>query len=145
MDKGSQTPDFITRIVKIAGSLINLGYDDHGIIKEISGSLAGPLTGGGHSTIYREVQVYELGIRFALETTEDFIDLAVDYTPYQLCDLGANTYHLPWCMRGLLYETDRHLNKDEINLLFQEFENWEPATKQLKDIKYRLNGIRYKL
>lgn len=145
VDKGSQTPDFITRIVKIAGSLINLGYDDHGIIKEISGSLAGPLTGGGHSTIYREVQVYELGIRFALETTDDFIDLAVDYTPYQLCDLGANTYHLPWCMRGLLYETDRHLNKDEINLLFQEFENWEPATKQLKDIKYRLNGIRYKL
>lgn len=145
VDKGSQTPAFITRIVKLAGSLINLGYDDHGIIKEISGSLAGPLTGGGHSTIYKEVQVYQLGLRFALETTSDYSNIPVDYTPYQLADLGANTYHLPWCMRGLLFETGRHLGQEEIECLFQEFEDWEPSTKQLKDIKYRLNGIRYRL
>ncbi|KAL3235072.1 hypothetical protein RNJ44_02860 [Nakaseomyces bracarensis] len=145
VDRGSQTPAFITRIIKLAGSLIDLGYDDHSIIKEISGSLAGPLTGGGHSTIYKEVQVYQLGLRFALETTSNYSNLPVDYTPYQLADLGANTYHLPWCMRGLLYETGKHLGQEEIESLFQEFEEWEPSTKQLKDIKYRLNGIRYRL
>ncbi|CCF57544.1 hypothetical protein KAFR_0C05530 [Kazachstania africana CBS 2517] len=145
IDKSSRTPAFITRIAKIAGTLLNLGFEDHSIIKEISGSLAGPLTGGGHSTIYNEKQVYELGIKFALETSDTLTDIPVTYTPYELSELGTNPYHLPWCMRGLLYETKRHLNDEELKLLYEEFEKWNPDTKQLKDIKYRLNGLKYKL
>lgn len=145
VDKNSRTPAFITRIVKIAGTLINLGYRDHDIIKEISGSLAGPLTGGGHSTIYSEKQVYELGLKFALETTDTNSNVPVIYMPYKLSELGSNPYHLPWCMRGLLYETKRNLNTEEINTLYKEYEDWKPESKQLKDIRYRLNGLRYKL
>ena len=145
IDRGSQTPAFITRIVKIAGSLLDLGYNDHGIIKEISGSLAGTLTGGGHSTIYNEKQVYHLGIKFALETTDLFEMYPVEYSPYKLSELGANPYRLPWCMRGLMYESNKHFNNEEIKMLFKEFEEWDPETKQLKDIKNRLNGLKYRL
>ncbi|KAG0670281.1 hypothetical protein C6P45_002591 [Maudiozyma exigua] len=145
IDRNSRTPSFITRILKIAGTLLDLGYRDHDIVKEISGSLVGPLTGGGHSTIYNEKQVYELGLKFALETTDTNGDVPVIYTPYKLSELGNNPYHLPWCMRGLLFETKRNMDNDEINTLYLEYEEWKPESKQLKDIRYRLNGLRYKL
>ncbi|QLL30758.1 hypothetical protein HG536_0A05730 [Torulaspora globosa] len=145
IDRGSRTPAFLTRLLNIAGTLLNLGYDDHGIIKEISSSLAGTLTGGGHSTVYNEEQVYELGLRFALETTDVPADVPVEFRPFQLKNLGSNPYHLPWCMRGLLYETNAHLDPGEISHLFNEFEDWQPDTKQLKDVKYRLNGLRSRL
>ncbi|SMN17804.1 similar to Saccharomyces cerevisiae YML020W Putative protein of unknown function [Maudiozyma saulgeensis] len=145
IDRNSRTPSFITRIIKVAGTLLNLGYRDHDIVKEISGSLVGPLTGGGHSTIYNEKQVYELGLKFALETTDTNGEVPVIYTPYKLSELGSNPYHLPWCMRGLLFETKRHMDNDEINTLYLEYEQWKPESKQLKDIRYRLNGLQYKL
>ena len=145
VDRNSRTPAFITRIVKIAGTLLNLGYRDHDIIKEISASLVGQLTGGGHSSIYNEKQVYEMGLKFALETTDTHKSVPVIYMPYKLSELGSNPYHLPWCMRGLLFETKRNLNADEINTLYREYEDWKPESQQLKDIRYRLNGLRYKL
>ncbi|CEP64258.1 uncharacterized protein LALA0_S10e06084g [Lachancea lanzarotensis] len=145
IDKDSKTPDFITRIVGIANHLNNLGYDDHGIIKEISASLAGTLTGGGHSKIYNEGQVYDLGIKFALETSNAPDDQAVRYETYNVDELGSNPYHLPWCMRGLLFETGSHIGRQQIMDLFREFEEWDPQTKLLKDVKYRLNGLRSKL
>ncbi|KAM3160543.1 hypothetical protein ACU8KH_04678 [Lachancea thermotolerans] len=145
IDKDSKTPDFITRIVGIANHLNNLGYDDHGIIKEVSGSLAGTLTGGGHSKIYNEGQVYDLGIKFALQTSELPTPQAVAYKTYQVDELGSNPYHLPWCMRGLLYETGLHIGREQIVDLFHEFDVWEPETKLLKDVKYRLSGLRSKL
>lgn len=145
IDRGSRTPAFITRLLDIAGKLLDLGYDDHGIIKEISSSLAGTLTGGGHSTVYNEAQVYELGIRFALETSDAQIEVPVEFKPFKLEQLSSNPYHLPWCMRGLLHETSAHLEPDEVSLLFSEFEEWEPETKQLKDVKYRLNGLKSRL
>ncbi|SCU88790.1 LAFA_0E14576g1_1 [Lachancea sp. 'fantastica'] len=145
IDKDSKTPDFITRIVGIANHLNNLGFDDHGIIKEISASLAGTLTGGGHSKIYNEGQVYELGIKFALETSDAPDDQAVRYETYRVDELGSNPYHLPWCMRGLLFETGSHIGRQQIMDLFREFEEWDPQTKLLKDVKYRLNGLRSKL
>ncbi|CAR28072.1 hypothetical protein ZYGR_0N05610 [Zygosaccharomyces rouxii] len=145
IDRSSRTPSFIMRLVKIAGTLLNLGHDEHGIVKEISPSLAGTLTGGGHSTIYNEAQVYELGLKFALETTDVTTDVPVRYRPYQLGQLSSNPYHLPWCMRGLMYEIGHHLDPNEITQLFQEFESWEPETKPLKDVKYRLTGLKNKL
>ncbi|CAI4726006.1 CBM_collapsed_G0043390.mRNA.1.CDS.1 [Saccharomyces cerevisiae] len=69
----------------------------------------------------------------------------IEYSPYKLSELGANPYRLPWCMRGLMYESNKHFSNEEIKMLFKEFEEWEPETKQLKDIKNRLNGLKYRL
>lgn len=49
-------------------------------------------------------------------------------------------------MRGLLEEqyvkTELH---EETQDLLQEFDSWNPSTKVLKDVKFRLEGIRSKL
>lgn len=145
IDRGSMTPTFITGIMNIAGKLLNLGYNDHNLVKEISPNLIGSLTGGGHSNIYNEYQVYLLGLKFALETTDTYTDVPVKYEPYKENDLKANPYRLPWAMRGLLQETRKHLKDDEIYELYKEYQEWKPETPVLKDIKYRLNGLKYQL
>lgn len=145
IDSQSNTPDFVTRVVSIANQLHNLGFSDHGVIKEISTSLAGPLTGGGHSKIYHDLKVYELGLEFGLKTNELRYSMPLRFKPFNINVLGNNPYHLPWCMRGLLFEVrNRHVG-EEIEKLFEEFDGWKPETKQLKDMKYRLNGLKSKL
>lgn len=145
IDRASLTPKFITGIVNIAGTLLNLGYDDHNIIKEISPSLAGTLTGGGHSTIYNEYQVYLLGLKFALETTDTYEDVPAKYVPYKADDLKTNPYRLPWTMRGLLHQARKNLGDESVQSLYKEYQDWRPKTAVLKDIKYRLNGLKYQL
>lgn len=147
IDGGSNTPEFVSTAVSLANHLHNIGLSDHGVIKEISNSLAGPLTGGGHSKIYNDPQVYDLALNFSIYTNDLKYMIPLHFKPYSIETLGVNPYHLPWCMRGLLFETKAHIpdGNKEIDQLFEEFENWKPETKQLKDMKYRLNGIKSKL
>ncbi|KAH3681116.1 hypothetical protein WICPIJ_007921 [Wickerhamomyces pijperi] len=147
VDGDSNTPEFVTRAISIANHLHNVGLSDHGLIKEVSNALAGPLTGGGHSRIYNDPQVYDLALNFSLYTTNLGYDIPLYFKPYSIEQLGVNPYHLPWCMRGLLYEAKHHFRDGgkEIELLFKEFEEWKPESKVLKDMKYRLNGLKSKL
>lgn len=49
----------LTHLVGFALKLRNLGISDHGLIRELSSSLAGSLySGEGHSRIYDEGSVY---------------------------------------------------------------------------------------
>lgn len=148
IDGYSNTPDFVSRVVKIACCLKNLGFSDHGIIREISASLCGPLTGGGHSKVYNDPQVYGLALQFILGTTDSPAN-PVGVTHFQVAELGSNPFHLPWCMRGLVFETKRHYpaggGADEIEKVFEEFDCWRPESKVLKDMKYRLNAMKSKL
>lgn len=147
VDGDSNTPEFVTRAISIANHLHNVGKSDHGLIKEISNALAGPLTGGGHSRIYNDPQVYDLALNFSLYTTKLPYETPLYFKPYSIDQLGVNPYHLPWCMRGLLYEAKQHFKDggNEIELLFKEFDEWKPESKVLKDMKYRLNGLKSKL
>lgn len=58
----------------------------------------------------------------------------------------SNPYLLPWIMRGLLEEdfvkTELGAETEE---LLKQFDNWKPATKALKDVKYRLEAVRSRL
>lgn len=147
IDGSSKTPSFVSRSVSMSNHLHNIGLSDHGVVKEISNVLAGPLTGGGHSTIYNDPQVYDLALNFSLYTNDLKYDIPLHFKPYVIEQLGTNPYHLPWCMRGLLHEARTNLPgaEKEIGELLSEFEAWKPETKQLKDMKYRLNGIKSKL
>lgn len=57
-----------------------------------------------------------------------------------------NPYILPFVMRGLLEEefVRTELNNETKELLTQ-FDHWKPSSKGLRDVKYRLEGIRSKL
>ena len=58
------------KLVSLCTHLLNIGYFDNNIIKELSTSLAGPFSGNGHSKIYNDGKVYDLGIKFVLDTDD---------------------------------------------------------------------------
>lgn len=151
IDHSTNTPDFVARIIKLSCMLYNLGSTDHDVIKEISTALAGPITGGGHSKIYNDLQVYKLALDFTLKTESSTISVnqPVRVKPFDIKKLGtgANPFNLPWCARGLFFEVNKRVpnGKQEIESVFKEFDDWSPDSKALKDIKYRLNGIKAKL
>lgn len=151
IDGATNTPNFLSRIIKLSCMLQNIGSTDHDVIKEISTALAGPITGGGHSKIYNDLQVYKLALDFTLKTESSNIALeqSIKYKPFDIKKhgVGYNPFNLPWCARGLFFESIKRLphGKEEIDLVFREFDEWEPDSKALKDVKYRLNGIKAKL
>lgn len=59
---------------------------------------------------------------------------------------SQNPYILPFAMRGLLEE--EYVRKelwDETSELLRQFDEWKPSSKVLKDVKFRLEGVRSKL
>ncbi|KAI3337423.1 hypothetical protein HD806DRAFT_476640 [Xylariaceae sp. AK1471] len=145
IDGRIHAPDFIAHLVGFALKLRNLGISDHGLIRELSVPLAGSLySGEGHSRLYDDGQVYDLAISHALETT------SVSGVPCEIQKhqglTNPNPYVLPWIMRGLLEEdfVKTELSRETAELL-KQFDDWAPATKALKDVKYRLEAVRSKL
>lgn len=57
-----------------------------------------------------------------------------------------NPYILPFAMRGLLEEdyVRTELYKETTELL-RQFDDWKPSSKVLKDVKFRLEGVRSRL
>ncbi|KAK4456209.1 hypothetical protein QBC34DRAFT_389266 [Podospora aff. communis PSN243] len=145
IDSRIHAPDFIAHLVGFALKLRNLGVSDHGLVRELSTSLAGSLySGEGHSRLYDDEQVYDLAVTHALETT-DVGNVACEVHQRQSLS-NPNPYHLPWIMRGLLEEdfVRTELNSETAELL-RQFDDWKPVTKALKDVKYRLEAVRSKL
>lgn len=84
-----------------------------------------------------------MAIQFALETTT-----LPDTNLYIKRSAPAlpNPYILPFAMRGILEEEHvrRELHEEMMELL-RQFDDWKPSSKVLKDVKFRLEGIRSKL
>ena len=144
IDGRIHTSNFIARLVGFVLKLRNLGVPDHGLIRELSSPLAGSLYGGeGHSRIYEDDGVYALTVEFALETTS-INNAALTQRPG--ATTSSNPYILPFAMRGILEEdyVKTELHNEAVDLL-KQFDDWKPTTKGLKDVKFRLEGIRSKL
>ncbi|KAG0157529.1 hypothetical protein PDIDSM_4714 [Penicillium digitatum] len=144
VDGRVHAPSFLSHLVGFALKLRNLGIPDHGLIRELSTPLAGSLYSEGHSRLYDDEAVYFMAIEFALETSSapdsalSVIRASSSATP--------NPYILPFAMRGLLEEeyVRRELHDETMELL-RQFDDWKPSSKVLKDVKFRLEGIRSKL
>lgn len=58
---------------------------------------------------------------------------------------AANPFVLPWAVRGVMEEDlvkrDPKL-REEVAELVREFEEWKPTSKVLKDVRWRLEGVR---
>lgn len=111
--------------------------------------MAGSLySGEGHSRLYYDDAVYDLAIAHALETStagNGILKPKCEIRKYE--GLGTpNPYVLPWIMRGILEEDYvRTQLKTETEELLRQFDDWKPANKALKDVKYRLEAVRSKL
>ncbi|KAF3930479.1 hypothetical protein ABW19_dt0200133 [Dactylella cylindrospora] len=137
VDGRVHAPDFISHVVGLALKLRNIGVRDHGIIRELSGPLAGSLySGEGHSRIYDDAAIYDLGVRHALETsTKEYLRVPLKVEDFQLPS-ASNPYILPWAMRGMLEEKRvQDELREEAQVLLEEFAKWTPTSKQLKDVK----------
>ncbi|KKK12738.1 hypothetical protein AOCH_000749 [Aspergillus ochraceoroseus] len=145
VDGRFHAPSFVSHLVGFALKLRNLGISDHGLIRELSSPLAGSLyTGEGHSRLYDDDAVYRLAIEFALETS--IVSSASLHIKRSHPPTPANPYILPFAMRGLLEEEYvRRELLDETMELLKQFDEWKPTSKVLKDVKFRLEGIRSKL
>lgn len=65
--------------------------------------------------------------------------------PYEPLVSGANSnpFYLPWAVRGMLEEESvKRDMKDEVAELVKQFEDWKPQSKVLKDVKWRLEGVK---
>ena len=140
--------DFLTRLVGFALKLQNRGIEDHGLIRELSGPLAGSLySGGGHSRIYEETGVYDLAVRLAVETetldgnANPSLEVKKAVGPEE-----ANPFFLPWALRGVLEEEEvKRSMGGETEELLGLFERWRPQSKMLRDVRFRLEAVRSKL
>ncbi|PYH96314.1 hypothetical protein BO71DRAFT_439669 [Aspergillus ellipticus CBS 707.79] len=144
VDGRVHAPSFLSHLVGFVLKLRNLGISDHGLIRELSSPLAGSLySGDGHSRLYDDPSVYRLAIEFALETsTIHNTSLHIKRSQPS----PANPYILPFAMRGILEEEYvRRELYDETMELLRQFDDWKPTSKVLKDVKFRLEGIRSKL
>ncbi|KAI9831333.1 MAG: hypothetical protein M1819_005107 [Sarea resinae] len=145
IDGRAHAPDFLTHLVGFALKLRNLGISDHGLIRELSGPLAGSLySGEGHSRLYDDQDVYELAIEHSLESSS-VGDIPLEVQEYT-APTSANPYILPWSMRGLLEED--YVRTDlggETKELLEQFDDWKPTSKVLKDVKFRLEAVKSKL
>ncbi|KAF9894597.1 hypothetical protein FE257_006485 [Aspergillus nanangensis] len=145
VDGRVHAPSFLSHLVGFALKLRNLGISDHGLMRELSSPLAGSLyTGDGHSRLYDDEAVYQLAIAFALETS--IVPTASLNVKRAHPSPTVNPYILPFAMRGLLEEEYvRRELYDETMELLRQFDDWKPTSKVLRDVKFRLEGIRSKL
>lgn len=207
IDGRVHAPNFLTHLVVFALKLRNLGISDHGLLRELSGPLAGSLVGGeGHSRVYDDPAVYRLATDFALESTDihpptttptnsptaassllsqdrekersvhaarraslsgyppnlanansirrgsltastqlpGIAPIIAHYEPPP-SSAAANPFTLPWAVRGMLSEDAVKSDEGlwaEVRELVEEFEEWRPTSKVLKDVRWRLEGVR---
>ncbi|KAF9958469.1 hypothetical protein BGZ72_000310 [Mortierella alpina] len=152
VDNGaSYKSDFLINLIAFSLRLRNAGVDDHGILVHLSEVIAGSLYGEGHSTIYDERDVYLLSIRSLLEPptslTSEMTRSEPILNPFR-AKQRLNPFYLPWGMRGIADEIlargDQVLIK-ELERLKRLYIEWNPVTKAMKEIKFRLEPVRSKL
>ncbi|KAI9103013.1 hypothetical protein DFS34DRAFT_700745 [Phlyctochytrium arcticum] len=161
IDGADYTPDFLSHLVVFGLKLRNAGLSDHNLIVHLSDILAGNLYGfgtQGHSAIYEEINTYMIAVAWAMGAKSRWSFPTTPDTPSWTnnsmisqslsAPLRLNPYFLPWIMARLVDDphiaADEEL-KEELNDLVHMFEMWEPTTKQLKEIRYRLEPLRSKL
>ncbi|RKP13167.1 hypothetical protein BJ684DRAFT_22862 [Piptocephalis cylindrospora] len=150
VDGHDYRPDFLTHLITFLLRVRNHGIPDHGLAVHLSEVLAGSLYSGtqGHSTIYEDLGPYTLAIRWVLESPW--------VSPHPIApELQAfgvsgqlNPYYLPWILRGILEDPRLRKNSSlvrEVEGLKDLFDGWEPTSRAMRDLKFRLEPIRARL
>lgn len=88
------------------------------------------------------------GIRrgsFSVSTSLPGIEpIIAQYEPSQ-GSANSNPFYLPWAVRGMLEENlvkQEPKMQEEVAVLVKEFEEWRPTSKVLRDVRWRLEGVR---
>ena len=81
--------------------------------------------------------------RGSLSASSGIAPTIANYEPPATSSNPANPFVLPWAVRGMLEEpiVKRDM-RAELEELVREFEAWRPTSKVLKDVRWRLEGVR---
>ncbi|ODV96884.1 hypothetical protein PACTADRAFT_48681 [Pachysolen tannophilus NRRL Y-2460] len=143
------TPKFLIELINILLFLKNVGYPDNHLVFELSESLAGTVTGKYPDDFYENKDIYVLGIKNCLETTDlidehtcENIDMNFDSKT-----LNKNPYYLPYFLKSFLNQldtlgNDKNIRGKELKAkLLAVFAEWNPKSKKFKDLKYAIDVI----
>ncbi|KAF9572626.1 hypothetical protein EC968_009618 [Mortierella alpina] len=151
IDGATYQDDFITNLISFSLRLRNSGVDDHGVLVHLSEVVAGSIYGEGHSTIYEEREVYMLAIRALLEPpttlTAELARSEPVLHPFR-AKHTLNPFYLPWGMRGVMDEIKARGNEvlnEELERLKRLYDEWNPVSKGMQEIKFRLEPVRSRL
>lgn len=84
----------------------------------------------------------------SVRSTQALSGISPIVAPYESLANGANgnnPYLLPFALRGVLEEEIIKRNprlRQECEMLVKEFEDWRPTSKVLRDVRFRLEGVR---
>jgi len=134
--------DFLSNLLVLLLRIMNTGLSDSGLLAHLSEATAGTLSGIGHSTPYEELATYSLAVNY-LFLANDGADVRTDLViePFNAVN-EQNDYEIPWSLRDLIAdERVAHLFAEEFAQLKDAFDDWQPRTSILRDIKRKLQPI----
>ncbi|ANZ76753.1 BA75_03437T0 [Komagataella pastoris] len=137
VDKTSEHASFLANLMKSCMMVRNLGHDDHNLNYEISRYLIGSVGVGGHCKIFKDLNVYTLGIENALLTTSLTNPKPMTYQEINSKTIINNPYHLPWSFRGFVQQLLelKHINSIKlVQEIVESYIDWNPSTKNLRDL-----------
>ncbi|KAL8901407.1 MAG: hypothetical protein Q9207_005219 [Kuettlingeria erythrocarpa] len=127
-----------------AGELFEFSQPDSQVSKDYEAALTTTLKFGTRIAYIGSIDDQLVPLENALETTaireDNFKKVRGEAPSVQ------NPYILPFALRGVLEEdyVRKELHEETMELL-RQFDDWKPSTKALKDVKFRLEGVRSKL
>ncbi|KAH6894037.1 hypothetical protein BKA70DRAFT_1439510 [Coprinopsis sp. MPI-PUGE-AT-0042] len=133
--------DFLSNLLVLLLRIRNSGIPDGGLLAHLSEATAGSLSGIGHSTAYEEPSTFALAVRYLFEANEG----VAPYADLQLDSFDAaheqNDY-IPWSLRDVIAdERVIHFFSKEVSQLRDAFNDWQPKTTILRDLKRKLQPI----
>ncbi|KAI4166928.1 MAG: hypothetical protein LQ343_007631 [Gyalolechia ehrenbergii] len=140
-----------------AGELFDFARSDSQVSKDYTAALTTTLKSGVKIAYIGSIddQVVSLEARLIISSHSLAVQNALETSVIGEANLarireGApalqNPYILPFSLRGVLEEdyVRNELHEETMELL-RQFDEWKPSSKALKDVKFRLEGVRSKL
>lgn len=145
VDKENHQPDFLVSLFNLILTIKNLNYKDHGLLIELSNFFSGSIAEGGHSKLMKNKYCYRVGINNMLNTCNLFYEQSMVEELTNAKEFTSNSYHIPWCLRGLLEELEilqKHFDAKQIlQQLYQEFKSWESHDQKSKELRYCMEAF----
>lgn len=140
VSKASDVPQFVVKLIAMILTMENVGFQDQVLLQDLLEYVQGLLTDKTRDTLINSDKVYEMGVRFCMETTSLWwtrSPTAVRGGPSGL-EGEQKLYHLPWNVRGLLHDLLQVKHIGSMRLcreLVAEYGNWEPSVRDWKELK----------
>ncbi|KAI0692246.1 hypothetical protein C8T65DRAFT_669945 [Cerioporus squamosus] len=134
--------DFLSNLLILLIRIRNAGLSDRGLLAHLSEATAGTLSGIGHSTAYEEPGTYSLAVKYFFMTNEGTnSDAELVINPFNAVE-EQNDYEIPWLLRDMIADPKiAHFFSREFAQLRDAFDDWQPKTTILREVKKKLQPI----